>query len=85
MAVRAYLQSRGSRGFRTQANGPHMNHPKPDPLRRDRQLEHALDHAQRLSQPLPRDQYTPEWWAQASWVGDLTALAALDLVRSLPS
>jgi hypothetical protein len=46
-------------------------------------LEQALDHAHRLSQPRPRDQYTPEWWAQASWVGDMTALAALDLVRSL--
>jgi hypothetical protein len=46
-------------------------------------LQQALDHAHRLSQPRPRDQYTPEWWAQASWVGDITALAALDLVRSL--
>jgi hypothetical protein len=59
------------------------HHQQPDPYRRDRQLEQALDHAHRLSQPRPRDQYTPEWWAQASWVGDLTALAALDLVRSL--
>jgi hypothetical protein len=60
-----------------------MTHPEQDPLRRDRHLQQALDHAHRLSQPRPRDQYTPEWWAQASWVGDITALAALDLVRSL--
>jgi hypothetical protein len=84
MAARAYLESRGrQRVPEPERTDPEMTHPEQDPLRRDRQLEQALDHAHCLSQPRPRDQYTPEWWAQASWVGDMTALAALDLVRSL--
>jgi hypothetical protein len=62
---------------------PEMTLPKPALRRRDRQLEQALDHARHMSEPRPQDQCTPAWWAQASWVGDLTALAAADLARSL--
>ena len=59
-----------------------MTHSEQDARRRDRQLQHALDHAHQLSQPRPRDECTPAWWAEAARVGDLTALAALDLARS---
>ena len=59
-----------------------MNHPEQNTLGRDRHLNRALDHARRLSEPRPRDQYTPAWWVQAARVGDLTALAAVSLARS---
>jgi hypothetical protein len=59
-----------------------MTHPEQDPRRRDRHFVHALDHADRLSKPRPQDQYTPAWWIEANRVGDLTALAALDLAQS---
>jgi hypothetical protein len=56
---------------------------KPALLRRDRHLEQALDRAHEMSEPLSQEQRTPAWWAQASWDGDLTALAAADLARSV--
>ncbi len=59
-----------------------MTHPKQAARHRDRHLEHALDRAQHLSESRPQDQYTPAWSAEATQVGDLTALAALDLARS---
>lgn len=59
-----------------------MTHPEQDPRRGDRHFEQALDRANRLSTPRPHDQYTPAWWIEANRVGDLTALAALDLARS---
>jgi hypothetical protein len=59
-----------------------MTHPEQDPRGRDRHFEQAVDHADRLSAPRPHDQYTAEWWIEADSVGDLTALAALDLARS---
>jgi hypothetical protein len=59
-----------------------MTHPEQDPRRRDRHVEYALDHANRLSKPRFQDQYTPAWWIEANRVGDLTALAALDLAQS---
>jgi hypothetical protein len=58
-----------------------MTHPEQD-TSRDRHFEHALDHANRLSTPRPYDDYTAAWWIEASRVGDLTALAALDLAQS---
>jgi hypothetical protein len=64
-------------------NGPfQMTHPEQDPLSRDRHVENALDRANRLSTPRPHEQYTAAWWIEANRVGDLTALAALDLARS---
>jgi hypothetical protein len=57
-------------------------HSNPHALSPNRHVEHALDHARRLSKPLPRGQYTPAWWAEATHAGDLTALAALTLARS---
>jgi hypothetical protein len=60
-----------------------MTHHQPDLLRRDRNLEHALDHAKRLSEPRPQAQCTPAWLAEASLVGDMTALAAVDLARTV--
>jgi hypothetical protein len=59
-----------------------MTHPEQDTLSRDRHFENALDHADRLSTPRPHGQYTAAWWIEANRVGDLTALAALDLARS---
>jgi hypothetical protein len=59
-----------------------MTHPEQDHHSRDRHVEQALDHTNRLSRPRPHDQYTPAWWIEANRVGDLTALAALDLARS---
>jgi hypothetical protein len=59
-----------------------MTHPESDPRRNDRHFEQALEHANRLSAPRPHDQCTPALWIEANWVGDLTALAALDLARS---
>jgi hypothetical protein len=60
-----------------------MNHPDQNALGRDQHLKRALDRAQHLSEPRPPDQYTPAWWVEATHVGDLTALAAVDLARSL--
>ena len=62
---------------------PEMSHPKQGAPRPNRHLEHALDRAHRLSEPRSQDQYTPAWWAEATQVGDLTALAALNLAQSL--
>jgi hypothetical protein len=59
-----------------------MTRPKQEALRRDQHLQHTIDHAHRLSEPRPQDQYTPAWWAEATHVGDLTALAALALARA---
>ena len=59
-----------------------MTHPEQDTFGRDRHFEHALDRANRLSTPRGHEQYTPGWWIEANRVGDLTALAALDLARS---
>ena len=59
-----------------------MTHPEQDTLSRDRHLEHALDHANRLSTPRPHDHDTAAWWIEANRVGDMTALAALDLARA---
>jgi hypothetical protein len=59
-----------------------MTHPITDTRRRDQHLERTLDHVRRLSEQRPGQRQTPEWWAQAAQVGDLTALAALTLARS---
>jgi hypothetical protein len=59
-----------------------MTHPEQDAFSRDRHFEHALDQADRLSTRRPRDHDTAEWWIEANRVGDLTALAALDLARA---
>jgi hypothetical protein len=59
-----------------------MTHPEQDTCARDRHFEHALDRANRLSTQRGHDQYTPAWWIEANQVGDLTALAVLDLARS---
>jgi hypothetical protein len=59
-----------------------MNHPEQNALGRDQHLKRALDRAQRLTEPHPRDHYRPAWWIEATHVGDLTALAAVDLARS---
>jgi hypothetical protein len=58
-----------------------MTHPNQDALAANRHVERALEHARRLSEPRPEKHYTPEWWAKAEQVGDLTALAALTLAR----
>jgi hypothetical protein len=58
-----------------------MNHPTQDALPRNRHLERALDRAHRLSQPGAQDHDRVEWRAEATHVGDLTALAALALTR----
>jgi hypothetical protein len=59
-----------------------MTHHEQDPRGRDRYVEQALDHANRLSKPRPDDQDTTTWWIEANRVGDLTALAALELAQS---
>jgi hypothetical protein len=76
------LKERQAEGPEPTERTPEMNHPKQDTLRRDRHLQNAIDHAHRLSEPRLQAQYTPAWWAEATHVGDLTALAALALARS---
>jgi hypothetical protein len=76
------FKERQAEGPEPDRTDPEMSNPKQDALRRDRQLQSAIDHAQRLSEPRLQAQYTPAWWAEATHVGDLTALAALALARS---
>jgi hypothetical protein len=53
-----------------------MIHPQRDTKPGESHLERALEHARRLSEPRPSDAtLTPEWYAQASHVGDLSVLA----------
>jgi hypothetical protein len=59
-----------------------MDQPEQNTLGRDQHLKRALDRARCLSEPRSRGQYTPAWWVEATHVGDLTALAAVDLARS---
>lgn len=58
-----------------------MTHPNQDTPAAQRHVERALEHAHRLSEPRPEKHHTPEWWAEAKHVGDVTALAALTLAR----
>jgi hypothetical protein len=46
-----------------------------------RHVERGLEHTRRLGAMRPHNHYTPEWYAEASYVGDLTALAALTLAQ----
>jgi hypothetical protein len=57
-----------------------MTHPHHDSsAAADRQIERGLDQARRLGESRPAGRYTPEWYTEATHVGDLTALAALTL------
>jgi hypothetical protein len=47
-----------------------------------RLVERGLERTRRLGASRPHDQYTPEWYVEATYVGDLTALAALTLAQS---
>jgi hypothetical protein len=61
---------------------PQMTHPNHNALDANRHVERALEHAHRLSESRSENHHTPEWWAEAKQVGDLTALASLTLTRS---
>lgn len=45
-------------------------------------IERGLEQTRRLGESRPENQYTPEWYAEATYVGDLTVLAALTLAQS---
>jgi hypothetical protein len=60
---------------------PEMTHPHHDAPAADRHVERGLEHARRLGKSRPHDGYTAEWFAEATHVGDLTALAALALAQ----
>jgi hypothetical protein len=60
-----------------------MTHPHHDPLAADRHVQRGLEHAHRLGESRTHNRYTPEWYAEATHVGDLTALAALTIAQSL--
>jgi hypothetical protein len=53
-----------------------MTDPQRDTQPGDGHLRRALEHAHRLSEPCPADvARTPDWYAQASHVGDISVLA----------
>jgi hypothetical protein len=53
-----------------------MTDPQRDTQPGDGHLRRALEHANRLCEPRPADaDLTPDWYAQASHVGDISVLA----------
>jgi hypothetical protein len=62
-----------------------MTHPLHDASAPHRAAELSLEHTRRLGESRPDRQYTPEWYAETAYVGDLTALAAASLAQPRPA
>ena len=58
-----------------------MTHPHHHASATTRHVERGLEHTRRLGESRPHNRYTAEWYAEAAYVGDLTALAALTLAQ----
>ncbi|HEX5191696.1 MAG TPA: hypothetical protein VFW09_02765 [Solirubrobacteraceae bacterium] len=59
-----------------------MTHPHHHASADARHVERGLEHTRRLGEARPENQYLPEWYAEATYVGDLTVLAALTLAQA---
>jgi hypothetical protein len=58
-----------------------MTDPLHDASAPHRAAELSLEHTRRLGESRPDGQYTPDWYAETAYVGDLTALAAASLAQ----
>jgi hypothetical protein len=57
-------------------NGRDMNDPQRDTQPGDSHLRRALEQAHQLSEPRPTNaRHTPDWYAKAAHVGDISVLA----------
>lgn len=76
-----YLEWRGRQRARNpEETDPEMTHPHHDASAARRHVERGIEHTHRLGESRP-DRYTAEWYAETTYVGDLTALAALTLAQ----